>query len=130
MYCNNGSIPEESLIGQLILLIKTGSPIAKIDKTRPIIVQTLIVRLIVKVIKSKLEERSKCCNLDYDFNQWGFQKNNSTMANLIRAKAFLKNNNKTRNKNKPIVFAPDIEGSFDNIPKRVILDAIKKMWEM
>ena len=47
------------------------------------------------------------------------------MVNLIRAKAFLKNNKKKRNKNKPIVFALDIEGAFDNIPRRVILDAIK-----
>ena len=74
MYCNNGSIPEESLFGRLILLTKTGSPIAKIDKARPIIVQTLMVRLIEKVIKSKLEEWSKCCNLDSDDYQWGFQK--------------------------------------------------------
>ena len=123
--CNNRMIPEESLIGRLILLTKTGSPISKVEKTRPIIVQTLMIRLIEKVIKTKLEEWNKCHNFNSDSYQWGFQKKNSTVVNLIRAKAFLKNNKKKRNKNKPIVFALDIEGAFDNIPRKIILEAIK-----
>ena len=74
MSCNNGSISEESLIGRLILITKTGSPIAKIEKTRPIVVQTLMVRLIEKVIKTKLEEWKRWRNLESDSYQCGFQK--------------------------------------------------------
>ena len=52
---NEGEIPETALAGRLILLSKTGAPIAELDKTRPIIVQNLMIRLIEKVIKTKLE---------------------------------------------------------------------------
>ena len=45
------NIPNSMLTDWLILMTKTGSPIASVDKPRPIEVQTLPNRLIEKVIK-------------------------------------------------------------------------------
>lgn len=48
-------IPDEFLTGRLILISKTQSPIVEISKTRPLIVQSLPLRIIEKVIYSKLK---------------------------------------------------------------------------
>ena len=45
------SIPKSVMVGRLLVMTKTGSPIAPIDKTRPIAVQSLAIRIIEKIIK-------------------------------------------------------------------------------
>ena len=132
---NKGEIPENALMGRLILQTKTGAPISEINKTRPIVVQNLIIRLIEKVLKRKLELWQAWQNLSTDTYQWGFTKRKSTLVNLIRVKHFIKWNKKMRNKNKPIILSLDIAGAFDSIHRKTILDAIKakiekwKNWE-
>ena len=51
---NNYRIPKDFLIGRLVLLSKNNSPLAVVDKTRPIAIQSLPIRLIEKVIITKL----------------------------------------------------------------------------
>ena len=52
---NRGRIPEDSQIERLILITKTESPIALIQDTRPIVVQSIGIRIIEKLLKTKLE---------------------------------------------------------------------------
>ena len=63
--------------------MKTGATISEINKARPIVVQNLIIRLIEKVQKRKLESWQAWKNLNADTYQWGLKKN-STLVNLIR----------------------------------------------
>ena len=123
---NQGEIPNDSLAGRLILLTKTGHPISDLNNTRPILVQNIIIRLIEKVIKTELEKWINWHNLKVDHYQCGFMKKNSTLVNLVRVKNMIVMNKKKRNKNKPIIFSLDIARAFDNIPRHIILEAIKK----
>lgn len=43
------------MIGRLLVLTKTGSPLAPVNKTRPIAVQSLAIRILEKLIKARLE---------------------------------------------------------------------------
>lgn len=54
-----GKIPEDMLTGRLLLLTKTGGPVATIDQTRPISVQSLPTRIMEKTIKRQLEKCDK-----------------------------------------------------------------------
>ena len=125
LYENKGKIPETALMGRLILLTKTGIPIAEISKTRPIVVQNLMIRLIEKVLKTKLDQWLNCHNMDTDTYQWGFTKKKSSLVNLIRVKHFIKANRKKRNINKPIILSLDIAGAFDSVSRKIILEAIR-----
>ena len=121
---NKGEIPEKALMGRLILLTKTGSPIVEISKTRPIVVQNLMIRLTEKVLKAKLDQWLNGRNMDTDTYQCGFAKKKSTLVNLVRVKHFIKINRKKRNINKPIILSLDIAGAFDSVPRKIILEAI------
>ena len=124
---NRDRLFNETLQGRLILLTKTGSAIAKIQDTRPIVVQNLCTRIIEKAIKHELENCEGCLNFKIGRYQWGFQRWNSTMVNILRAKTFILNHK--RCKIKPILFAMDIEGAFDNISRELILKAVQKKIE-
>ena len=99
------------------------APAAKIQETRPIVVQTLWTRIYEKWIKQVLEICNNWDNFEIGKYQCGFQKKNSTLVNLIRTKIFLMRYKRTRNK--PILFTLDISKAFDSIPKSVILKAIQ-----
>ena len=55
LMCKQRGIPPDFLIGRLLVMTKNSSPIAPIEKTRPIVVQTLAIRIVEKVIKQKLD---------------------------------------------------------------------------
>ena len=119
----NGRIPEDSQIGRLILITKTESPVEKIEETRPIVVQKISIRIIEKLLKTKLESCKRWRNFEVAKYQWGFQRKNSMLVNIIRAKSFLLKFK--RIKLKSILYALDLKGAFDNIQRKVIIEAIK-----
>ena len=120
------NIPNSMLTRELILITKTGSPIASMDKPRPIAVQTLPNRLIEKVIKSKLEWCIEWENMKLKKYQVGFQAGMGTLVNLFRVKILIKYAKKQRKLNRPILFALDIAIAFDKVLRELLLKAIQK----
>ena len=120
------NIQNSMLTGRLILMTKTRSPIANVNKTRPIAVQIQPIRLIEKVIKSKLEWCTEWENMKLNKYQVGFQVEMGTLVNLLRVKKLIKYAKKRRKMNRSILFALDIAAAFDKVSRELMLKAIQK----
>lgn len=127
-------IPDEFLTGRLILISKTQSPIVEISKTRPLIVQSLPLRIIEKVIYSKLKAWTKWNNFNLHNYQTGFREGMSTLINQVRVKLEVQRSKKLKkdSSKRPYIFSLDLSGAFDYVPRQLLLEAIKlkvKAWE-
>ena len=106
------------LIGRLILLSKSNSPITTIDKTRPIAIQSIPVRILEKVVKDGLEEWQIWNNWKIGKYQAGFQRGFGTFFNILRVKRYIKVCKSMNKAKRPIIFALDIAGAFDKVPRK------------
>jgi len=121
-----GRIPRSMLVGRLLLMTKTKSPIAEIAKTRPIMVQTLPIRILEKLLKKRLEAWSLWNNLKIEKYQTGFQPGLGTFVNNFRVKQLIKRNKKLKKDKRMIIFSLDIAAAFDKVPRKVLIKAIKE----
>lgn len=109
------TIPADMLTGRMLLFTKTGSPIADIRKTRPIMVQTVALRIIEKLIRNKLQSCDACNNFWIDSYQTGFTAGMTTLINQVRIKQIIgiSKRQKRYPQKRPYIFLLDICGAFD-----------------
>ena len=109
------------MVGRLLVMTKTGSHIAPIDKTRPIAVRSLAIRILEKLIKSELDSCKGWENWVIGKYQVGFQRGMGTLVNTMRVKRLIKLYKKNRKENRSIIFTLDIVAAFDWMPREIIL---------
>ena len=49
-----------------------------------------------------------------------------TFLNIVRVKRLIKLSKAKRKDNRPIIFALDLAGAFDNVPRKILLRAIQR----
>jgi hypothetical protein len=126
----NYDIPRSLLGARLILLSKEEGPIAPLDRTRPLWIQNLPIRLIEKWIYRDLADCASWSSTKTKVYQTGFQTGISVQVNIARAIGVIHAMRKkpTLMKSKVLV-ALDLTSAFDCVNRSDVLTVIERLWK-